>query len=402
MPVSKAKEHLYEIDLMRALIILGVICVHVISFFNLFTVQMTGVNLRNDAALTALHFTREAFMFITGLVLFITYYGKPFNAKTFLGKRLKLIAIPYFAFTLLYMLFTQTYMPTPHLTLPLFLQNYGIALLTGNQFFLYYLLISLQLYIIFPWLLKFIKATERYHGLLFGISFALEIALMWFNKFYLQMPAGLHLPGLLGVLVNYRDRIIITYQFWFIAGALVAVHYSKIKAILQKYVRFIPWILLFSFFAIGVHVAIDRLVQHQDESQTVLVLQPLMIPYSLLATVTLWSLGMAWSRVRLDSRFRQISRLIKTAAAASFGIFLIHPFFLHLVQVTIYRLHTTAAERVWLTPVAILFVYFSAMIVARLVARIPYLSYIVGQKSTWHSQKKLPMQRGTVRENTAS
>jgi uncharacterized membrane protein len=72
------KKHLYEVDLMRCFFMFGVVLNHVASTF--------AAALGNKATPAGrflvsthliLHFPRFSFMFITGLVLFLGYWGRP-------------------------------------------------------------------------------------------------------------------------------------------------------------------------------------------------------------------------------------------------------------------------------------------------------------------------------------
>ena len=377
----RAKQHLYEVDLMRAFIILGVVCVHVISFFNLFTTPASHVKVGFDVALVALHFTREAFMFITGLVLFIVYYNKSFTALDFWSKRFKLIIIPYLVWSFVYLLFSGTYIPSFQWEPWHVLSSYLISIVTGNQFYLYYLVISMQLYILFPWFIKMMRKLEKYHGWIFVASFVLEIVFMWINQHYLETMNLTHLPQWLATLIFYRDRNILTYQFWFVSGSIVAAHYQQIKAFFTSRPRLVFGSLAAMLAILWAHQAIDRIVFHADESMLVLVLQPIMIPYSLIVSLSLWQLGIKWADARLKPQVQWFSNFVKVAAAASFGVFLVHPIVLHFMEVTVYSLHTNATERLILLPIAIIFVYGMSIVVARIIAHIPYLSYIVGQKT---------------------
>ncbi len=384
------KEHLYEIDLMRAFIILGVVCVHNFSFYNTFNPDMSTANVLLEAGLTALHFTRESFMFITGLVLFITYYRKPFKATTFWKKRFLLIAIPYIFFTIAYILFSGTYLhhfswSAPHLFLVI-----GKALLTGNQFFLYYLLISMQLYVVFPLFIILMKKLEKWHIWIFIGSFFLELFLMWLNSAYLQNLNISHLPVVLKWLILYRDRNLLTYQFWFIAGAVFAIYYNPVKKYLLSHTRMIVATFLAMLIALWIHFAMGRYLLHQDYSMSDLVLQPFMIPYSLATTAVLWRAGVWWADNRHKATLRWFSGFVKMVAAASFGVFLVHPFALHYVEVFVYSVHPHTTLRMFLLPLSIIFVYGVSIMVSNYLGKIPLVSYIVGQKS------KLPSLRSDL------
>ncbi|MCF8565912.1 acyltransferase [Alicyclobacillus tolerans] len=382
------KTHLYEIDLMRAFIILGVVCVHVISFFDTQTKAFTPTNIGFEAALSAFHFTRESFMFITGLVLFHTYYHRQFKASSFWLKRFKLIAIPYIAWTALYILFEGTYLHHFSWAPQALLGKFATALATGNQFFLYYLLLTMQLYLVFPWMVKLLKKSESIHGWLFAGSFALELGLMAFNQFYLQGLNTHLLPGWLAFIVQFRDRFVLTYQFWFVAGAIFSIHYDQIYTWFQR--RFLVVLGGFALMlsVLWAHFAFDRLYLHDSESMSVLVLQPIMIPYSFAVTLLLWQAGVKWSRARLESGHRLLNRFIQFFAGASFGIFLVHPLALHFVEVAEYALHPLPALRLPLVVVSIGFVYFSSGLLAYAIGRVPWLSYIVGVKTKLHRDAK--------------
>lgn len=377
----RVKEHLYEVDFMRTFIILGVVCVHILSFFNLFAAPYSAANTTFLGLVTALHFTRESFMFITGLVLFITYYHKTFRARDFWLKRFKLIFIPYVVWTLIYIAFEGTYLRGFQWTPSYLASDVFMSLLTGSQFYLYFLVISMQMYLVFPLAVWFLKKFHAYHVHIFIVSFVVEIATMWFNQAVLQNMSLAHTPGWLAALINYRDRNLFTYQFWFIGGAIIAIHYHEIKEYAKSRLRYIMLGYAVMLAALWIHFGLDRLAWHEDPTMSALVLQPIMIPYSFVISAVLWGLGMKWSAARHEPKHHVFSKFIKVAAAASFGVFLAHPIMLHFMELTIYRLHTTPVERYVLIPFAIAAVYGISIVLVRIIARIPVVSYIVGQKT---------------------
>lgn len=373
--------HLYEVDLLRASIILGVLCVHNMSFLNLFTRPGAPDNIVYEGLLASFHFTREAFMFITGLVLFFTYYKRDFKASTFWLKRLKLIVIPYVAWTIIYILFSGTYEKNFEWSVANLWHTISQSLLFGQQFFLYYLLISIQLYIFFPPFVRLMRKLERWHVTALVVSFLLELVIMWWNQVYLQNLVLVHDPLWLHWLIQYRDRNIFTYQFWFVFGGVAAVHYPKLQSFIQRR----PWTIFGIFFGmlvlLWIHFYFQRVVLHDSDTIVDLVLQPIMVPYSASATLLLLSVGLRWSNVRTRPVMRKWSAFIEIAAKASFGVFLVHPLVLHFVEVAVYRWHPHPTEREWFTPVAILLVYLVSIAVARFIGNVPLLGYIVGQKA---------------------
>lgn len=128
---------------------------------------------------------------------------------------------------------------------------------------------------------------------------------------------------------------------------------------------------------------------------SVLVLQPMMVPFSFAVTLALWRAGMSWSKARLESGVQWFSSFVKVAAAASFGVFLVHPLILHFVELAIYRINPSAIGRLLLLPVAIAVVYGGGILIARFIGNIPLLSYIVGQKSSTPKHFKVGVSRAS-------
>lgn len=377
------KRYLYEVDLMRTFVILGVLTVHTLSFFNVLNNDGTIGFLTLGSLITATHFTRETFMFVTGVVLFTTYMQQdPFRPLTFWRKRFQLIVIPYVVWTLAYIAFvaglTPDYTWTWSNLFPAVVHN----LLTGNMFFLYFLVVSMQFYLIFPLLLVAIRRSTKYHVHLLVASFALQICLMWLNQNVLDNLTPNGWPKWLYDLYTYRDRNLLMYQFWFIAGGILACHYDDVVRWMERHRKALFVALAASLAVLFGHYFLERLVLHDSEDDAELVLQPIMVPYSLVVTCALWYAGLAWSKRRELPGWRAFSRFVRTASQTSFGIYLIQPFPLYAMEVVIDDLDGRGIP-VWLhyalLPPAILFAYFSSMLVAYILMKIPFVSYVVGR-----------------------
>ncbi|WP_067620331.1 acyltransferase family protein, partial [Alicyclobacillus acidiphilus] len=253
------------------------------------------------------------------------------------------------------------------------------GILTADMFFLYFLLVSMQLYVVFPLMLKFMRKFQNAHMAIFIISFAVEIGLMAFNQSFVQFVNIHHVPGWVGDLVKYRDRIIITYEFWFVAGALLAIHYQTVKAWALAHVRMIVSILVAGLFVLWGVYFLNRFGFGLNDSRALDVLQPVMIPYSLVVAAVLWIVGMKWQRV--SSELPVLSRIIRFFGSVSFGIFLIHPVTLHYVDKINSLVHASLGVHFALLPLWIALTYVVSGCVAYLIGRVPYLSYIVGEKT---------------------
>ncbi len=391
------KRYLDEIDLMRAFVILGVLTVHTLSFFNVLNSDGTPGFYTLGALITATHFTRETFMFVTGLVLFTTYLQQdPFHPLPFWRKRFQLIVIPYVVWTLAYIAFVALLTPGFSWTwsnlVPAIIHN----LLTGNMFFLYFLVVSMQLYLIFPLLLHGVRKATKYHVHILVASFVLEICLMWLNQnvFDTLTPNGW--PKWLYDLYTYRDRNLLMYQFWFVAGGVLACHYDQVAAWMERHRKALFVALVTSLGILFGHYFLERLVLHDGEDDAELVLQPIMVPYSLVVTCAFWYAGLAWSKRKDLPGWRAFSRFVRVASQTSFGIYLIQPFPLYAMEVVMDNLDGRGIP-VWLhyalLPVAVLFSYFSSMLAAYILMKIPVVSYVVGRKARLRRARGEPVRR---------
>ncbi len=381
MGVTKlGRPHLYEIDLMRSCVILGVVCVHLTSYFSQFAQPLSGSRTALDMSLVVLHYTREVFMFITGLVLFYTYYDRPHPpVLSFWQKRFKLIVIPYLAWNMIYVLFEGTYIRHFAWSVADVWTMFWMGVVKGNLFFLYYLLVTMQFYIVFPLLWKLLKRFEQQQIPIVVASFVLQLLLMATEEYLVpRWQSSPALPTWVHVFLGYEDSFVLSYQFWFIAGAIAAVHYTAVKAWLRTHTRVVRWVLVCAILGAWSWFVIARWGLHQSEADLITVLQPVMVPYSLIVGGAFLTLGIIWSERRAGVPVW--TKLIQFFGGASFGIFLIHPLALHFVEQLGYRWYFPMPLHLFELPLSIAAVYVSSGIVAHWVGKVPVLSYIVGKK----------------------
>ena len=97
----------------------------------------------------------------------------------------------------------------------------GWLLLTGYDQ-LYFLVVLLQFYLIYPAFLWLIRRTQRHHGWLLGASLAVEAVLFWLvHEQY--VPAWMLNKG--------ATRELWNYELFVIAGGVVAWHYHEVHGV---------------------------------------------------------------------------------------------------------------------------------------------------------------------------
>ena len=144
-----SRPKLTEIDIMRAIAIIAVLLIHGTSGATQLPLR-TGSHavffILNKASL----FTVPLFIWISGVVLFYSYYDRWEQGMSlvFWTKRLRKILIPYILWSLFYYLFNQF----------IFHGRFGFdvvhvikLLMSGNaSYHLYYMIIIVQFYLLFP------------------------------------------------------------------------------------------------------------------------------------------------------------------------------------------------------------------------------------------------------------
>lgn len=192
------------------------------------------------------------------------------------------------------------------------------------------------------------------------------------------------LPVWLAQLDKFRESFIVTYQFWFVLGGIVAFHYERVVAFTARHSKAIMAALVLSTLAVWAHYFVDRLIVGEAEGRAQMVVQPIMIPYSAIVTIAMLYVGSLMMKERGRVASAAIGRIVAKTSNASFGILLFQPILIVLAQGAITRFDQMGISR-WvhfgLWPVSILFIYVAGALLSDLVGRIPYLSYIVGRKT---------------------
>lgn len=365
---GRGKPHVTAIDLVRALTILGVISVHSTWFTN------DAANFSANAVMDVLHFTREVFLFMTAFVLFYNYYDRPLDLGRFWPRRFKLVAFPYVIWSVLYLLYGGS---ARHGLGP-FLATLGHALVTGTAWFhLYYLLVTMQIYVAFPAMRWLVRKTEGHHRTLFVAAALFELVLFGVYQYWPGAIAA-WLPGWLKWVVTLRGQVFFTYEFFLVLGALAAVHYRSVTAWVGQNGRLLALLFGGSLAAMWAAFAVGVLVFHQSVGFASGVIQPLMVPYAAAVILGLFWLGLQWAERR--ARWPRLSALVSLVAELSFGIYLIHPWFLQQISTYLVPL-VGPLTRVVVTPATVLLTFTVATLAVRLIAATPLSVYLIGRES---------------------
>lgn len=364
------KKHLYEIDFMRFFFIIGVLAIHTIGIVKK-QFDPTSLTYQIFGGLHAsFHFTRTSFMFVSGLVLFFSLSHRPVSLLKFWRKRFWLIGIPYLAWNLVYlMLHGQS-----PLTLT-FYQQLGPHLLHGDLGYLYYVLVTMQLYLIIPPLFKWLQHNQRYHRVILYSSFWCQILITLLIKFVIPHLDTSHWPYLL----SHYGVFVGTYQFYFIAGAITCLNYQELTEWLDSHGPKLIHLLWIAVPAIWLYYYYDRFILHLGDIASKSVHQPLFVLYACLFILIILYLGRRWAAHRLEPHWRWFSKWVALGAQLSFGIYLAQPIAITGFKWFLANTHLSTLALILITPIALLVIYGLSFGIAYLCYQTPYLAYCIGR-----------------------
>jgi peptidoglycan/LPS O-acetylase OafA/YrhL len=311
-PAAPVRGHLGQIDVVRVLTFACVVAVHALSS----TVEPT--NSAGGAVLMLLHFTREVFFVVTGFVLVHTYGRRPhLDVASFWRRRFLLVGVPYVVWSLVYYLVNVRIAPQEGQ----WWRELGFDLITGRASYqLYFLLVSLQAYLLLPLLLRLLRRTAGRHRWLLAGSLVVQLVVLQL----IQTTRGA--PRWAEVILTHADVMFPTYQLFLLVGALLAWHLPRIQPRLEAHRRWIGWAVVG-----GAGIAELAFWLQQRSDGTVVArgqLQPAMVPWSIAVFLGLYALGLRWaSRPRTGAA----ARALTVASRASFGIYLVHPLVLDVL-----------------------------------------------------------------------
>jgi hypothetical protein len=321
---QKAPRHVYEVDVIRAVTALCVIGVHVVAFALLGTTGPVGEFVQYGVK-SSLHFTREIFLSISAFVLVMVYGKRTLSAKTFWKKRGIGVLFPYIAWSFIY---EREKTNGLHLAPIQWTGGFLLDLVTGKSSYqLYFILLTLEFYLVLPWFLQFIKRAGAHPWRLLAVSFALQMALFIWDFNYLQLPPFSN-TAVGHIIVVYQDNFLPVYQFYIIVGALAALYIDQLRAFVVRHgVWTIPAIVLTFSLLLG-NLWYQTYVTHLGLNYGSTVFQPAMPLYAFSVSIFLYWIAYRWSISRTPGPPRGY-KVWGLLSDISFGIYLLHVYILN-------------------------------------------------------------------------
>jgi len=378
--LTRPRPHIVAFDLIRLIIMVFVVSVHTLAFAG------GSVTMSVGAVTTLFHTSRELFIMLTALVL--TYnYGKRDTLKVgkFWWRRYYLVLPAYIAWSVIYYAADgRTRGAFPQALLHDLLD-------AGARYHLYFLLVSMQVYLLFPLIRWVLRKTERYHAWLFGIAVAYQA---WLTV-ALHYKVGRTGFGIVAQFLGGAEQgyWISTYVLYVVAGALAGWHFEKLCAFTRRHLagggRVAAVAAVGVAAGIGVFL-IETLVFGATPNNASAVFQPVVIFEALAFGWALLGLGLLWSDRGAPAR-----KFCAAGSASSFGIYLAHPLVLQVLLLIagasffgahdgligdLHRLPHSSIEVVILLFVAVPLIYAISWVIASAVRRTPLSLPLTGRE----------------------
>jgi poly(3-hydroxybutyrate) depolymerase/peptidoglycan/LPS O-acetylase OafA/YrhL len=391
----RSRPHIVAFDLIRLIIMVFVVSVHTLAFGG------GPVTMSIGAVTTIFHTSRELFLLLTALVLTYNYgHRDQLKAGRFWRRRFWLVVPAYVTWSAIYYAAdgrARGAFPAA------FLHDLQDA---GARYHLYFLLVSMQIYLLFPVVRWVLKKTERYHAWLFGVALGYQV---WLS-IGLHYKVGRQGNGLVAQFLNGAGQgyWVDTYVFYVVAGALAGWHFERLCAFTRRSLRSGRRVALVAAAGvaagIGVYLTETEVFGATPDSASA-VFQPVVIFEALAFGWALLGAGLRWSDRGAPGR-----KFCAAGSASSFGIYLAHPLVLQVLLLAagssalganggilgaLHRLHHSSVVVLALLFIAVPLIYAVSWMIASASRRTPVSLLLTGRE--WKPKRKTRIGQATDR-----
>jgi peptidoglycan/LPS O-acetylase OafA/YrhL len=358
-----ARRRLDQVDAMRPIKQAGVVTTHSILYF-----APAAATVSTNATLLLFHVSREGFFFISACMLTYAYIGLSLRdgagLRHFCRRRAVAVLIPYLCWTLIYFLYL---LPTAHYRSVSSAWSHLVWMAEIGYYQLYFLIVIMQFYVVFPLVVLLLRRTRGHHGLVIAVAAAAQLAICICAHWNL-------LPNLME---RYEQQDALSYELYLIGGSVVAFHLDEVDAWVRRHARLIIGFTVAAALAaegiyfLALHHVTTVLGSGSD------FLQPSVIPFNIGIIACGYLGGVALAR---PWRSRPAKAAVKVGVDDAFGIYLAQMVFITaLVWLGWSRLNSSLPwPLVCLSAVVVIFACCIAL--TSLLARTPLAMPLTGRK----------------------
>jgi peptidoglycan/LPS O-acetylase OafA/YrhL len=220
-----ARRRLDQVDAMRPVKQAGVVSTHSILYF-----APAAASVGSGAALLLLHVSREGFFFISACMLAYAYADLRLSdgggLRRYYWRRIASVVIPYLCWTVIYFFYL---LPNAHYRSVTTALAHLVWMAEIGYYQLYFLLVIMQFYLVFPLVLMLLRRTRGHHGLVVAAVAAAQVAI----------SISMHWHLFPGLMVRYAQQDGLSYLLYLVGGSVVAFHLDEVHAWVTGHARLI-------------------------------------------------------------------------------------------------------------------------------------------------------------------
>jgi peptidoglycan/LPS O-acetylase OafA/YrhL len=377
-PVEGTRKRLDHIDAMRPVKQAAVVSTHTLIFFAPLATNTTVIGL-----IMLTRFSREAFLFVSACMLTFSYRDTAkLKLNHYWKRRFMSVGVPYLAWTVIYYFYTTVH---PVVGFPWYSFDHSITfsaagfhyfahILRTGYYHLYYLIVIMEFYLLFPLLLTLVRRFSKWHKQIMVASVLWQIA---FGVLVDSQPFGIHVNEIV------QTRFVFSYVVYLLGGMIVALHLDEVHQWIVDKAKWIIWLTFVSAIVAEVLSYCGRYHWLPSYLHTgTLVFAPAIMPFNVGAILCVYLLGVYLVAPQRSLRTRAA---VQSGSDNSYGVYLSQmlwiPFFLRFRNHLDPHVHWQIA-----VPLALVVVYTAGMIFTALAARTLLAKALTGRsQTTWKS-----------------
>lgn len=322
----------YTADLVRVILFAGVVIAHSINYLGIYN---DDVERSIHLAGTLGHMTRYGFVAVTLFVLVMSMRGRTMTPMQFWRRRFGLVVVPYLAWSLIYSVTNYFFVNDNGWSdIGGFFAGLPRNMLLGDaKYQMYFLLISMQIYLFFPLIQWVLDRVAHRPWTVITVAGTLQLGIFFaYQAFFTRIDdvdsltfAGLQLWKTLPM-----------YILFVAIGALGAYHYEAIKQWIRQPGAALgnhKLMIILGAVAAGAFTTGTYLWQTEPGHVTPganTAWNPTTLPWYIGGFALLWLVSMMWDDRRASGK-PAAAGLVSYATLRAFGVFAVHPLILDIL-----------------------------------------------------------------------
>jgi peptidoglycan/LPS O-acetylase OafA/YrhL len=371
-----ARRRLDQVDAMRPVKQAGVISTHSVLYF-----APAAASVSSGAALVLLHVSREGFFFVSACMLTYAYADlRLAGLRRFYWRRFVSVGIPYLCWTIVYFLYL---LPETHYASPAAALRRLAGMAATGYYQLYFLLVIMQFYLVFPVMLALLRRTRGHHGRVIAAAVAAQVALMSLMHWGVMPP----------LMVKYGQQDALSYLLYLVGGGVVAFHLDEVHRWVCGHARLIVALTAAAALAAeGVYflaqAGVTTVLGSGDDP-----FQPIVIPFNVGAITCVYLAGVALVR---PWRSRRAKAAVRSGSDNAYGVYLSHMLFITALTWLGWERLSAAVPWPLLCLLTVVIVYSCGVALTSALARTPLAGPLTGrERQPWSTL--IPRRRGRDR-----